>query len=157
MVLLYVLKLLISCYDMIYIRVSLRSVRDQRSNRNGLTAAVENNDLLDDHSQTPAPRVPTYLDVFIGLQFTDVLLQEEQIQREIVPLATGGGQDTDGGQGLVGFQEAGISIAEEGTETGVYHHGDQRDEQHQVDEAANGVRGFGARNEPPPEHDTVSS
>lgn len=79
--------------------------------------------------------MPTHLDVFVGLQFAEVLLQEEQIQWEIVPLVTGGGQDAHGGQWLVGFQEAGISMAEEGTETGVDHRGNQRNEQNQVDKA----------------------
>lgn len=82
----------------------------------------------------------THLDVFVGLQLADVLFQEEQIQRQIVPLATRGGQDAHCGQRLVGFQEAGISMAEEGTETGIDHHGNQWNEQDQVDEAGNKVK-----------------
>lgn len=79
----------------------------------------------------------THLDVFVGLQFADVLLQEEQVQREIIPVAVRGRQDAHGGQRLVGFQKVGVSMTEEGTETGVDHHRNQCDEQDQVDHAGN--------------------
>lgn len=81
-----------------------------------------------------------YLDVFVGLQFADVLLQEEQIHREIVPLASGCGQDAKGGQQFAGLQEAGVSMAVKGTETSVDYHGNQCNEQGQVDKAGNRVK-----------------
>lgn len=81
------------------------------------------------------PCSQTHLDVLVGLELADVLLQEEQIQRQVVPLPCRGGHDAHRGQRLVGLQEVGVSMADQGAETGVDHHGNQSDEQHQVDEA----------------------
>lgn len=83
--------------------------------------------------------MPTHLDVFVGLEFTDVLLQEQQIQREIIPLAIRGGQNAHSGQQLVDFQEVGIPMAEEGAQTGVDHHRNECNKHDQVDEAGNKI------------------
>lgn len=45
------------------------------------------------------------------------------------------GQDAHGGQQLVDLQEVGVAVAEERAEAGVDHHGDEGDEDHQVDQA----------------------
>lgn len=50
------------------------------------------------------------------------------------------GQDAHGGQQLVDLQEVGVAMAEEGAETGVDDHGDEGDEDHQVDQAAVAVK-----------------
>ena len=55
-------------------------------------------------------------------------------------MTCGGGQDAHRGERLVGFQEPGVSVAEEGADAGIDHHGNQCDEQDQVDEARNGVK-----------------
>lgn len=73
-------------------------------------------------------RVHPDLDVLVGFELADVLLQEEQIEREVVPLAAGRGQDTHRGQQLVSFQEVGVPVTQEGAETGIDHHRDQRRE-----------------------------
>lgn len=71
----------------------------------------------------------------MGLELADVLLQEEQVEREVVPVAVRLGQDAHGGQQLVDLQEVGVAVAEERAETGVDNHGDEGDEDHQVDQA----------------------
>lgn len=50
-------------------------------------------------------------------------------------MAVGFGQDAHSGKGLVGFQEVGVSLAEEGAETSVDHDRDKCDEGNQVDQA----------------------
>lgn len=79
-----------------------------------------------------------HLNVFEGFQFADVFAEEQQIQGEIVPLAVGGGQNAHGGEQLVGFQEVGVTVAQERTQAGVDDCRDQCDEQNQVDEAGRG-------------------
>lgn len=49
------------------------------------------------------------------------------------------GQDAHGGQQLVDLQEVGVAVAEERAEAGVDHHGDEGDEDHQVDQAGTKV------------------
>lgn len=82
--------------------------------------------------------VNSHLHVLVGLEFADVLLQEEQVQGQVVPLAAGSRHDAHRGQRLVDFQEVGVSLAEEGAEAAVDHHGNQSREDHQVHQTEDG-------------------
>lgn len=79
-----------------------------------------------------------HLNVFEGLQFADVLAEEQQIQREVVPLAVRGGQNAHSGEQLVGFQEVGVAVAQQRTHAGVDDRRNEADEQDQVDQAGRG-------------------
>lgn len=83
----------------------------------------------------------THLDVFVGLELADVLLQKQQVERQVVPVAFRLGQHPHSGQQLVDLQEMGGAAAQQGAQAGVDHHGDQGHKDYQVHQAEEGEGG----------------